>query len=88
MDDKLVRFFNKINFKEIDEFKSSSVTKVVINKKNDSWTVYIENNKVPNIEVVYNLIDICNKGIDDVSCINLVFDNKNNPQYQNLTNVY
>ena len=33
MDDKLIRFFNKINFDEIDDFEGVKVSKVVINKQ-------------------------------------------------------
>ena len=77
MDDKLVRFFNKIGFTDIDAFKNSKVIKVTINKKDDTWNVYIENEYPVNINSVVNLINICKKGIEDVKEINVVFENKN-----------
>ena len=75
MDDKLIRFFNKINYNNIDEFKNSKVTKVTINKVDVTWTVYIKNEKPLNIESALNLINICKKGIEDVNSIDIVFEN-------------
>jgi len=75
MDDKLVRFFNKINFNNIDSFKDSRVTKVTINKTDITWTVYIENKNVINIETALELINRAKKGIEDVKSINIIFDN-------------
>ena len=40
MDDKLIRFFNKINFDDVDNFDGVKVSKVVINKQKESWIVY------------------------------------------------
>ena len=76
MDDKLVRFFNKIGFNEIDAFKDSSVVKVTINKLEETWNVYIENNNYVNIDSVINLINTSKKGIEGVKEINVTFINK------------
>ena len=77
MDNKLERFFNKIEFLDIEDFIKSKVTKVTINKNDESWTVYIENNEYIKTEYLYKLIEIRKKGIDGVSTINIVYDNKN-----------
>ena len=77
MDDKLVRFFNKINFNNIDEFKNSKVTKVTINKSDITWTVYIENENCIDINSAIELINLCKKGIDGVNVINIKFTNVN-----------
>jgi len=77
MDDKLIRFFNKIGFNEIDSFKDSKVVKVTINKKENTWNVYIENEFPVNINSAINLITLCKKGIEEVEEINIIFENKN-----------
>ena len=77
MDNKLERFFNKIGFNEIDDFKNSKVIKVLVNKLEETWTVYIENNSYINPINTIKLINICDKGITGVSKINIVFNNNN-----------
>ena len=77
MDNKLERFFNKICFNDIDDFKDSKVIKVVVNKLEETWCVYIENNSFINPLNATNLINLCSKGIDGVSKINMVFNNNN-----------
>ena len=41
MDDKVIRFFNKINFNNSDEFKKSKIIKVLVNKIEEKWIVHI-----------------------------------------------
>ena len=77
MDDKLLRFFNKINYTNIEEFNNSKVTKVTINKEEETWTVYIENENCINIDIALELMNLAKKGIDGVKSINVVFENKN-----------
>jgi len=77
MDDKLIRFFNKIEFSDIESFKNSKVIKVTINKKDETWNVYIENEIPVNVESAINLINISKKGITDVKEINIIFENNN-----------
>ena len=76
MDDKLVRFFNKIKFNDIEEFKNSKVVKVTINKNDITWTVYIENEKCINVEAAENLINVSKKGLEDVKSIKIIYENK------------
>ena len=77
MDNKLERFFNKIGFNEIDDFKDSKVIKVLVNKLEETWTVYIENNSYINPINTIKLINICSRGIDGVSKINIKYKNNN-----------
>lgn len=77
MDDKLVRFFNKINFNNIDSFKNSKVTKVTINRQTNTWGVYIENSNCIDIESALELIESAKKGIDGVEEINIIYNNTN-----------
>ena len=77
MDDKLLRFFNKINFNDIDEFNKSKVIKVAINKSDDSWIVYIENEEFIKPLYLMNLYNVSKQGIEDVSTIKIEFINKN-----------
>ena len=79
MDNALERFFNKIGFVNYDDFIDSKVKKVVINKKKESWTVYITNKNVLNIDTVLSLKSIAKKGIEDVSTIDIIME------YDNVT---
>ena len=76
MDNKLIRFFNKIGFKDIDNFNDSKVEKVTINTNDDTWNVYIKNLKPININSVINLINVAKNGIAEVSEINIIFKNE------------
>ena len=71
MDDKLIRFFNKINFDEIDDFEGVKVSKVVINKQKESWIVYLQSDKVINPESMIKLINKAKDGIENVNMIDI-----------------
>ena len=74
MDNKLERFFNKIGFIYNDDFNNSKITKVVVNKIEESWTVYIYNKNCLNIDSAMGLINTAKKGIDSVSTIKIVYE--------------
>ena len=71
MDDKLMRFFNKINFEEINDFEGVKVSKVVINKQKESWIVYLQSDKVINPESMIKLINKAKGGIENVNMIDI-----------------
>lgn len=75
MDDKITRFFNKINFDKALEFEDSKIEKVVVNNANNSWTVYIINNEFIKADILLELISVAKKGIDEVDTINIVYKN-------------
>ena len=77
MDDKLIRFFNKINFEEIDDFEGVKVSKVVINKQKESWIVYLQSDKVVNPEAMIKLINKAKNGIENVNTIDIKTDYSN-----------
>ena len=74
MDNKLERFFNKIGFIYNDDFNNSKITKVVVNKMEESWTVYIYNKNCLNIDSAMDLINTAKKGIESVSIIKIVYE--------------
>ena len=76
MDDKLVRFFNKINYSNIEAFKDSKVIKVTINTSDDTWNVYIDNKSPVDINSSIELINIAKRGIENVDSINIIFSNR------------
>ena len=71
MDDKLIRFFNKINFDDVDNFDGVKVSKVVINKQKESWIVYLQSDKVINPESMIKLINKAKDGIENVNTIDI-----------------
>ena len=72
MDNALIRFFKKIDFNDIDSFKNAKVEKVVINKKKETWDVYIKSAKVIDSDIIENLIKVADKGIENVSTIKII----------------
>ncbi len=76
MDEKLLRFFKKISFENFEDFKESKIVKVVVNKNQNSWEIYIENEKCINVKSIIELIAKAKNGIDEVEKINIFFTNK------------
>ena len=77
MDSKLERFFNKINYNNKEYFNKSKIIKVIVNKLEETWTIYIDNNEYIKPEILLELIDVCKKGIDNVNEINIVYNANN-----------
>ena len=71
MDDKLLRFFNKINYNLVDYFEDASLSKCIINRKDNSWKIIISSPEIIPIEPMLNLINLSKDGIDDVPYINI-----------------
>ena len=70
MSDKLVRFFNKIEFRYNEsDFIDADVEKVIVNKKTRSWEVFIKKSSPFDIKVINELKSVCSKGIDEVDTI-------------------
>ena len=66
MNDSLTRFFDSINFTPTSDeaFNNVSIEKVVLNKKTESFTVYITSEKLINIPDIKKLVSCANKGIN------------------------
>jgi DNA polymerase III subunit alpha, Gram-positive type len=74
MDKALVRYFDKIGFENKDAFKDVKLLKVVVNKKKESWDLYLNANNVLEVEPLLNLINLSKKGLPDVSEINIIIN--------------
>ena len=79
MNDTLVRFFNKINYKYSENFIGTIVEKVAVNKQKETWTVYLKSPKVIPVNEMIDLINLTAKGLPDVITINIVMN------YENIT---
>ena len=64
MDEKLIRFFNKINYNDIAQFEDAKLVNMVINKKENTWLLNINAKEIIDIDAMIKLIKICNEGID------------------------
>lgn len=74
MDSALQRFFDKIGFTETEAFKTTKVEKVVVNKEKATWDVYLKAPIVLPVQSVINLIELCKKGTEEVTKINIVLN--------------
>src|SRR5574344_1094675 len=79
MDKTLSRFFDKIEFNNRDSFIDVKVSKVVVNKKKETWDVYLASSKVLEIIPLLELIELSKMGIEGVSEINIIME------YSNIT---
>ncbi|HQC83478.1 MAG TPA: PolC-type DNA polymerase III [Bacilli bacterium] len=69
MDEKLLRFFKKINFNDVESFDECKLKECSINKKDNTWTLKIESPNLVNVNSVIKLINLCRDGIDSVDHI-------------------
>ncbi len=79
MDDKLLRFFNKINFdKDLEEkFLDSKVEKVVVDTQEKSWTLYITLNKMIDTDT-FNILCEKSNNLKEVEKVYFVFNHGTN----------
>ncbi|MEG1305958.1 MAG: PolC-type DNA polymerase III [Bacilli bacterium] len=77
MDDKLVRFFNKINFNNeyIKYFKDSVITKVDVIKDMQRWVIHMNMDKSLPIEI-FSELTFASRNIDNVKRVDFVFTTK------------
>ena len=75
MNDALTRFFNSINFKPSNEeaFKNVLIEKVVLNKKNESFTVHLNSHSLIDLKEIKKLVSCASKGINGDKKCRLVF---------------
>lgn len=78
MDERLIRFFKKINFNDISSFDECTLKECIVNKKENYWTLKINSTNIININSLVSLITLCKDGIDDVKKINIqmFYDNE------------
>ena len=82
MDDKLLRFFKKINFNDVASFDSVKLVNCVVNSKNNTWTINLSSNDIVPVHAMVNLKNLCLQGIDDVKQIFI------NIEYTNIDSEY
>ena len=58
MDSKLVRFFEKIGFNNYDAFLNAKLENVVVDTKEESWTLYIILDKMIPLDVFKTLCSL------------------------------
>lgn len=69
MDDKLLRFFKKLNFNDILFFENASLKDMSINKQENTWTVRINSSEVIPVNVMVKLKNLASEGLEDVKSI-------------------
>ena len=76
MNDALTRFFNSINFKPSDDkiFENVLIEKVVLNKKNESFTIYLNSPSLISPTELKKLFLCANKGINGEKKCRVVFN--------------
>ena len=77
MDEKLLRFFKKINFNDVIAFEDTHLEDVVVNRKNSTWLLHLKSSKVVPLSSMLNLKRIASEGLDDVKkiMIDIVYEN-------------
>ena len=81
---EMQRFFNSINYEDINnDFANAHISRVVVNKKKESFEVFIENERPINPVATLQLIKCAKKGIKGKNkChINFIY----NSLYTNFT---
>ena len=77
MQDRLKKFFDSIGYEDADNnFENASISKVILNKKKESFEVFIENDNPINPRSSLDLIKASKKGINgEKKChVNFIYD--------------
>ena len=77
MDEKLLRFFKKINFNDVASFDEVKLVNCVVNSKNNTWTINLKSEEIVSATSMNNLKTLCLNGVDDVKhiYINIEYSN-------------
>ncbi len=67
------KFFNKINFTNVEPFKDTDVEKIVVHKLDSTWTIYLTNHKPLDVLAISELKTICKNGFDKVKSTNFLY---------------
>ncbi len=71
MDEKLLRFFKLVNYNDAIAFENASLKDMIVNTKDNSWTLRIIADNIINISSIINLKKLCADGVDKVDKINI-----------------
>ena len=69
MDEKLLRFFKKINFNDAIAFENCRLKECAINRKENTWTIRIIGDELVPVQSVTRLKTLCAEGLEDVNKI-------------------
>ncbi len=69
MDEKLLRFFKLINFNDVISFEDCHLKDMVVNRRDNTWTLRISSKEIIPIESMLRLKKLCSEGIDNVEKI-------------------
>ncbi len=73
----LDRFLNRINFTNKEPFKDTVVKRVVVQKLESIWTIYIANKRPIDVAVLTELRTVCKAGFDTVKRVDILVENEN-----------
>lgn len=71
MDDKLLRFFKLVNYNDAIAFENATLKDMVVNTKENTWTLRINADELINITSLLNLKRLCADGVENVKKINI-----------------
>ena len=71
MDERLLRFFKLVNFNDIITFEDATLKEMVVNRRENTWTLRINAKNIIPIKAMINLKKLCADGVDDVKKINI-----------------
>lgn len=69
MDDKLLRFFKLVNFNDCLAFEDATLKDMVVNRKENTWTLRINAKDIVDLNAMLSLKRLCSDGVDDVKHI-------------------
>ena len=69
MDEKLLRFFKLVGYNDVIAFENAHLKDMVINKRENTWTLRINAKSIINLTSILNLKKLCIDGVDDVKHI-------------------
>lgn len=69
MDEKLLRFFKLVNFNDVIAFENATLKDMIVNRKENTWTLRITAKEIISVKAMINLTKLCADGVDDVKKI-------------------
>ena len=66
MDEKLLRFFKLVNYNDVLAFEQATLKDMVVNRKENTWTLRIIAKEIIPIQSMLQLRRLCADGAEDV----------------------
>lgn len=79
MDEKLLRFFKLVNFTDVISFEDAALKDMVVNRKENTWTLRINAKNIIDLNAMLSLKRLCADGVDDIKhiYIQMTYENLN-----------